>query len=104
MIKIVSTRWSLVLGFATIVTMSLTWFETRSNFATAGAAEIEETPKEVIADQIRRQGFSCDNALSAERDRERSKPDEPVWILKCDKAGYRVRLIPDMAADVERLD
>lgn len=104
MIKIVSTRWSFVLGFAIIVTISLTWFETRAHFAAAGAAEIEETPKEVIADQIRRQGFSCDNALSAEREREHSKPNESVWILKCDKARYRVRIIPDMAADVERLD
>ncbi len=61
-------------------------------------------PAEIIAAQIRDQGFSCDKALSAERDRERSTPDEAVWILKCENATYRVRLIPDQAADVKRLD
>jgi hypothetical protein len=71
----------------------------------AGAAQaIEETPKEIIAAQIRSQGFSCDNPLSAERDSEYSKPGEDAWILKCENAAYRVRLIPDMAAKVERID
>jgi hypothetical protein len=104
LIKIGSGRWAVVLTVATFVTISLAWLETRSSLIAAKAAETEETPKEIIADQIRRQGFSCDNALSAERDRERSKPDQAVWILKCDKATYRVRLIPDMAAVVERID
>lgn len=71
----------------------------------AGAAESAgEAPKDIIADQIRRQGFTCDNALSAERDGAASRPDEAAWILKCDNAAYRVRLIPDMAAQVEPLD
>ena len=59
-------------------------------------------PAEIIAAQIRDQGYACDKALSAERDGERS--DDAVWILKCQNATYRVRLIPDMAAKVERLD
>lgn len=66
-----------------------------------GAAE---TPKEIIAAHIRMQGFACEKPLNAERDRERSKPDEPVWLLKCENATYRVRLIPDMAAQVQRVD
>jgi len=64
----------------------------------------DQMPAEIIAAQIRDQGFSCDKALSAERDRERSTPDEADWILKCENATYRVRLIPDQAADVKRLD
>ena len=68
------------------------------------ADAVEETPKEIIADQIRRQGYACGNPLSAERDLDRSKPDEAAWVLKCDNATYRVRLIPDMAAVVERVD
>lgn len=64
----------------------------------------EETPKEIIAVQIRRQGFVCDNPQDAHRDTEASKPDEAVWVLRCDNASYRVRLIPDMAADVERIE
>ena len=67
------------------------------------AAE-QETPKEIIAVQIRRQGFPCENPQSAQRDREASKPDEAVWVLQCGNATYRVRLVPDMAADVERIE
>jgi len=32
-----------------------------------------------------------------------SWPDEPLWILNCANATYRVRLIPDVAARIERL-
>ena len=42
--------------------------------------------------------------MSAQREPGQSKPDEPVWILKCVNATYRVRIIPDMAARIERLD
>jgi hypothetical protein len=72
--------------------------------STGAAEEIEETSKEIIAAQIRSQGFSCDHPLSAERDSADAKPGEAGWILKCENATYRVRLIPDMAADVERID
>ena len=61
----------------------------------------EEMPAEIIAAQIRDQGYACDKALSAKRDGERS--DDAVWILKCPNATYRVELIPDMAAKVEPL-
>ena len=69
---------------------------------TLPAQAAEEMPPEIIAAQIRDQGYSCDKALSAKRDGERS--DDAVWILKCQNATYRVRLVPDMAAHVERLD
>jgi hypothetical protein len=44
----------------------------------------------------------CGKALSTKRDGERS--DDGVWILNCENATYRVRLVPDTAAHVERLD
>jgi hypothetical protein len=62
----------------------------------------EEMPAEIVAAQIRDQGYACDKAISAKRDGERS--DDSVWILKCQNATYRVRLVPDMAAHVDRLD
>lgn len=65
------------------------------------AAAEQETPKEIVAKQIRRQGYECGKAQSAERDQAASKPDEAVWVLSCDNATYRVRLHPDMAAQVE---
>jgi hypothetical protein len=63
----------------------------------------QETPAAGIAAQIRAQGYRCDAPVSAERDPALSRPDEAVWILKCQNASYRVRLIPDLAARVEPL-
>ena len=62
-----------------------------------------ETPEAVLAAQIRIQGFSCDKALGARRDKRRSRPDYEVWVLKCSNANYRVSRFPDMAAKVEPL-
>ncbi len=67
------------------------------------AQTAEETPQSVLAAQIRTQGFACDKALGAIRDRRRSKPDHAVWVLKCSNATYRVSRAPDMAAKVETL-
>ncbi len=67
------------------------------------AASDEEVPAEIIAVQIRKQGYECTNAQSAKRDPQASKPDEPVWILTCDNATYRVRLVGNMADHVEKL-
>lgn len=64
----------------------------------------EETPDKIIAAQIKRQGYACDRPEKAVRDRERSKPNAAVWVLTCESGRYRVRLVPDMAAHVERLE
>ena len=61
------------------------------------------TMAEAIAAQIRRRGYRCDGSLNAERDAGRSKPGEAVWVLKCENATYRVRLVPNMGAQVEEL-
>ena len=63
----------------------------------------EETVQTMLAAQIRLQGFACEKALSAIKDRKRSKPDHEVWVLKCSNATYRVGRTPDLAANVERL-
>lgn len=62
-----------------------------------------ETPQDVLAAQIRLQGFACDKAVGATRDVKRSKPDFDVWVLKCSNATYRVSRAPDMAAKIEPL-
>ena len=69
---------------------------------TAPAAD-PAVSKEVIAVQLRKQGFECKNPESAEREKQDSKPDETVWLLTCEGARYKVQLIPKMAAKVERL-
>ena len=64
----------------------------------------QESPGGIIAAQIRMQGFPCDDPTGAEHDKQLSRPNEQVWVLRCANATYRVRLIPDMAARVERLN
>jgi hypothetical protein len=64
----------------------------------------EVTPAHSIAAQIRLQGYRRGEPVSAERDAALSKPEEAVWILRCQNATYRVRLIPDLAARVEQLE
>jgi hypothetical protein len=67
-------------------------------------AQDVESPKDDIAPQIRAQGYACDQPQSATRDAQASRPDEEVWLLRCEGASYRVRLIPDMAAQVEGIN
>jgi hypothetical protein len=73
--------------------------------AIAGAygAAAQQPPKDLLAAQIRSQGYRCDKVISARRDLARSKPDQAAWLLRCEKNTYRVTLIPDQAARVERL-
>jgi hypothetical protein len=68
------------------------------------ALSAQEDPTNIVADQIRAQGYKCDSPQSAKRDAQASRPDEAVWILQCESGSYRVRLIPDMAATVEKID
>ena len=63
----------------------------------------DEVPADIIAVQIRRQGFECKNPSQAKRDESASRADMPVWILTCENATYRVRLVGDMADHVEKL-
>jgi hypothetical protein len=68
--------------------------------ATAGAQEMS---KDIIAVQIRKQGFECKNPESATRDPAASKPDDAAWILRCEGITYKVQLVPNQAAKVERV-
>ncbi|MEM7177693.1 MAG: hypothetical protein AAF503_08300 [Pseudomonadota bacterium] len=69
----------------------------------AEAAGDAEDPTEIIAAQLRDQGYACENPEGAQRDDEDSEPGEQAWIVDCGNARYRVRLIPDQAAQVEHL-
>ena len=67
-------------------------------------ASAQEMPPELLASQLRLQGYRCDAPVTAQRDAQLSKPGEIAWIVKCVNASYRMRLVPDMAARVEQLD
>ncbi|HET6390174.1 hypothetical protein [Hyphomicrobium sp.] len=56
-----------------------------------------------LAAQVRTQGFKCDKPLSATKNEGASRPNEEVWVLDCEDASYRMTVVPDMAARVEKL-
>ncbi|NGX97896.1 MAG: hypothetical protein G4V63_22605 [Candidatus Afipia apatlaquensis] len=62
-----------------------------------------EKPRDMLAAQIRMQGYVCDKPLAATKDAKLSKPDRAVWILRCSNANYSVNRVPDMAAKVTPL-
>jgi len=67
------------------------------------AANAEEAAAAALAAELRRQGHRCEGQSNAERDAERSRPDETVWVVRCTNATYRMRLIPHQAAKVEQI-
>jgi hypothetical protein len=72
--------------------------------APAVLAQQPETAAATIAAQLRTQGYACSAPVAATRDRPASAPHETVWVLRCGNARYRVRLVPDMAAQVTQLE
>lgn len=64
----------------------------------------EDTAAAIVAAQIRSQGYACTQPVAAVRDQAASRPNVTVWVLSCANARYRVRLVPDMAAQVTQLE
>lgn len=62
-----------------------------------------DSPKDVIAAQIRLQGFTCDHPRRAVQDKKKSRADHEVWVLTCENATYRFSRYPDMEAKVDVL-
>ena len=60
-------------------------------------------PKDVLAAQIRIQGFECGKPQRVVLDTKRSRPDHDVWVLTFENATYKVSRYPDLAAKVELL-
>ena len=58
----------------------------------------------LIATQVREQGYACDQPVTAKPDAGDSEIGERAWILNCKDATYRVRLVPDQAATIEKID
>jgi hypothetical protein len=63
----------------------------------------DEPTRDLLASQLRDQGFTCSKPESAKHDVKQSKPNEEVWIVKCENDTFRMTVIPDLAAKVEKL-
>jgi hypothetical protein len=72
-------------------------------FFAYGAEALDEKTPDILAAQIRDQGYACNKAQSAQREQKESAPNETVWILTCEDDTYRMTLVPDMGARVEKL-
>jgi hypothetical protein len=68
---------------------------------TTHGVSAQDTPPEILAVQLREQGYRCDGPVAVQREAQSSRPDQAVWIVRCVNAAYRMRLNPDMAARVE---
>ncbi|NRG19995.1 hypothetical protein HPQ64_20055 [Rhizobiales bacterium] len=73
------------------------------SIALAQTSDVEDV-KNLLAVQVREQGHTCDKPQGAEQEEDLSKPDEEVWTLECENATFRVKLIPDMAAEIEKIE
>ncbi len=92
-----------VLGAGLVLNAAASTVSPDAQTQAQGQPADDEVPPDIIAVQIRKQGFTCTNPQSAKRDKEASRPDLPVWILTCENATYRVRLVGNMADRVEKL-
>lgn len=75
------------------------------NASQSAIAHAEPNPKislTVIAAQVRKQGFVCEEPQSVERDASQSQ--DIVWLLKCKSTAYRVQPIPSRAWKIETID
>ena len=64
----------------------------------------QDGPKDIIAAQIRSQGYACNFPRSAERDVAASAANQAVWMLRCQNASYRVTLNCEIASVAEALE
>lgn len=70
--------------------------------AAAQTASDDAATGELVAVQVRSQGLACAEPVEVSRDP--TVQDDAVWTLTCADAKYRVRLVPDQAAEIEKLD
>ncbi len=70
----------------------------------SGMAADAEDAAQIVAAEARTRGYACEDPAKATRNSEASTADKVVWRLECENATYRVRLIPNMAAEVEELE
>ena len=62
----------------------------------------DKAAADLVADQVREQGYECEEPTKASPDQE--SDGDTVWTLDCKNTSYRVRLVPDMAAEIEPID
>jgi hypothetical protein len=68
------------------------------------AVDDNKGQEQIIAAQVRAQGFECATPKAIKRDPEITLPGQIGWMLECESAVYRVMLTPHRAAKIERVE
>jgi hypothetical protein len=87
-------------SFAYLASVIFAGLVTTSAMAESGI----EPPMDLLATQLRDQGFACDRPDKAQLEEKSSKPNAMVWIVECKGVQYRMTVVPDLAAKIEKLD
>ncbi len=70
----------------------------------AAAQSSPQMSADILAVQVRKQGFTCTNPKDVMHDAARSTPGHSMWRLTCKNATYMVHLVPKMSARVEQVE
>lgn len=73
-------------------------------FAQSDSSSEDQAAAVIVSSQLRAQGYKCEDPHDAQPDKSDSVVGEQAWIVTCDNATYRVRLVPDQAAEVDQID
>jgi hypothetical protein len=68
------------------------------------AADDNKGQENIVAAQVRAQGYQCAAPKAIKRDPEITLPGQIGWMLECEDAVYRVMLTPHKAAKIERVE
>lgn len=66
-------------------------------------AVAQETPTTVVTAAVRDAGYVCEKPERVMPDKSETRPDEKVWVILCERGGYRVRFMGDAGPKVEPL-
>ena len=69
-------------------------------FCRVAPAQEQGKANQIVADQVRSQGFVCESPSFAVRMTSEWTPEQPAYLLTCQNATYQVRVVPDQAARV----
>lgn len=67
-------------------------------------AQDNDTSTQIVAVQVRKQGYQCTEPQSSQRQKDASSQHSNVWSLTCKEAKYRVTIRPNRAAVIEVIE
>ena len=90
------------MGRMTVLLALVAMLPVAPNVAIGQTNADDKAAADLVATQVREQGYTCDEPTNASQDPE--SEDDAVWTLNCANTSYRVRLVPDMAAQIEQIN